>query len=85
MVKGEGEGDIDIDIKYGAKTMRICLTQVMHVSEAEGKILSLKVLVQKGFKSHMLTDQIQIIKDNKTYTNTLLGRELYEAKMRVTL
>jgi len=56
MVKGEGEGDIDIDIKYGAKTMRICLTQVMHVSEAEGKILSLKVLVQKGFKSHILAD-----------------------------
>src|SRR5882724_9276553 len=55
----------------------------MHIPNAEGKILSLKVLAQKGFKSHILSDQIQITKDNKTYTKALLGGELYEAKMRV--
>ena len=51
MVKGVGEGDIKEDIEFEGKTMRICLTQVMHVPEAEGKILSLKILAQKVFKA----------------------------------
>ena len=55
----------------------------MHVPKAEGKILSLKVLAQKGFESRILLDRIQITKDDKTYTEALLGGELYEVKMRV--
>ena len=55
----------------------------MHVPKAKGRILSLKVLAQKGFESHILWDRIQITKDNKTYTEALLVGELYEAKMRV--
>jgi len=82
-VQGEGEGDIDADIEYGGKITRIHLTRVMHIPKAKGKILSLKVLAQKGLKSCILLDQIQITKDNKTYTEALLGGEIDEAKMRV--
>ena len=84
-VKGIGEGDIDVDIKCGGKTMRICLSQVMHIPEAEGKILSLKILAQKGFQSHILADHIHISKDNTTYAEALLGKELYEVEMKVIL
>jgi len=46
-VKGAGEGDIEVDIECSGKTTRIRLTQsCMYL----GKILSLKVLAQKGFK-----------------------------------
>jgi len=55
----------------------------MHIPEAEGKILSLKVLAQKGFQSHILADHICIMKDNKTYAEALLGKELYEVRMKV--
>ena len=55
-VKGAGEGNIDADIEYRGKTKRIQLTGVMHVPETEGKILSLKVLAQKGFESHILEE-----------------------------
>ena len=49
-VKGVGEGDIVADIEFQGKVTRIRLTQVMHIPGADGKILSLKVLDQKGFK-----------------------------------
>jgi len=83
MVKGAGEGDIDADVVFGGKTTRIRLTQVMHVPEAEGKILSLKVLAQRGFESHILADHIRITKDKKTYAEALLGGKLYKVKMKV--
>jgi len=76
LVKGAGEGDIEVDIKCGGKTTRSCLTQVMHVPKAEGKILSLKVIAQKGFQSLILADHICIKKDDKTYAEALLGKEL---------
>ena len=57
----------------------------MHVPGAKGKILSLKVLAQKGFESHILADCIHISKHNKTYAEALLGRELCEVKMKVIL
>jgi len=47
LVKGAGEGNIDVEIECGGKTTKIQLTNVMHVPESEGKILSLKVLAQK--------------------------------------
>ena len=80
-----GEGNIEADIECGSKTTRIHLTQVMHVPEAEGKILSLKVLAQKGFQSHILADCICITKDNITYAEALLETELYEVKARIIL
>ena len=83
MVKGTGEGDIDYEVEYGGKIMKIRLTNVMHVPEAEGKILSLKVLAQKGFESHILADRICISKDKQTYAKAILGGELYEFKMKV--
>jgi len=82
-VKGISEGDIDADIEYGGKITRIRLTRVMHVSEAEGKILSLKLLAQKGFQSHIFADRIRISKNDKTYVEAMLGGELYEVKMKV--
>jgi len=42
------------DIEFEGKTTRICLTQVMHIPGVDGKILSLKKLDQKGFKSASL-------------------------------
>ena len=50
-VEAIGEGDIFADVHYDSKTTRIQLTRVMHVPRANGKILSLKVLDQKGFES----------------------------------
>src|SRR5882724_2851551 len=82
-VKGIGEGDIDVNIECGSKTTRIRLSQVMHVPEAQGNILSLKILAQKGFQSHVLADRIRISKANITYAKALLGKELYEVKMKV--
>jgi len=82
-VKGIGEGNIDVNIKCGGKTTRIRLSQVMHIPEAEGKILSLKILAQKGFQSHILADRIRISKGNTTYAEALLGKELYKVEMKV--
>jgi len=55
----------------------------MHIPEAEGKILSLKILAQKGFQSHILADRIRISKGNTTYAEALLGKELYKVEMKV--
>jgi len=54
------------------RIMRIHLTRVMHVPKAEGKILSLKVLAQKGFESRILSDRIKSLNTNRTYTEALL-------------
>ena len=82
-VKGVGESDIIADIAYGDKTTRIQLTKVMHVPNADGKILSLKVLAQKGFESHIVGNCIQIVKDARIHTEAVLGGELYEVKMSI--
>ena len=83
LVKGTSEGDIDVKVECGGKITKIRLANVMHVPGAEGKILSLKMLAQKGFKSHISVDHIHISKDNQTYAEAILGGELYEVKMKV--
>ena len=82
-VKGVGEGDIVTDIQHGDNTTRIRLTQVMHVPGTDGKILSLKVLDQKGFKSHIMGGCIRIMKDTEIYTKASLGGKIYEVKMKI--
>jgi len=44
---------------------------------------SLKVLMQKGFESLILADHVHISRDNQTYAEAMLGRELYEVKIKV--
>jgi len=51
-VKGAGEGDIDVEVEYGGKITKIRLTRHARTG-GEGKILSLKVLAQRGFESHI--------------------------------
>ena len=51
MVKVVGEGNILADINLKGKVRRIQLTQVLHVPGVDGKVLSLKILDQKGFKT----------------------------------
>src|SRR5882724_8879108 len=58
-VKGIGKGDIMADIEFQGKTTHIRLTQVMHIPGAEGKILSLKLLDQKGFECRISDSCIQ--------------------------
>jgi len=82
-IKGVGEGDITADIEFEGKNMRIRLTQVMHIPSTHGKILSLKILARKGFKSHVLMDHIHISKDGKTYMEASLGGQLYKIKMNI--
>ena len=82
-MKGVGEGNIDVAVECGGKTTKIQLTNVMHVPGAEGKILSLKVLAQRGFESHMLADHIHILRNNKTHAEALLGGEIYKVNMKV--
>jgi len=72
LVKGTGEGHIDIKVECGGKIAKIQLANIMHVPGAEGRILSLKVLAQKGFKSHISADHIHISKDNQTYAEAIL-------------
>jgi len=82
-VEAIGEGDIFADVHYDRKTTRIQLTRVMHVPRADGKILSLKVLDQKGFESQIMGGHVKIMKDNIIYTEGLLGGELYEVMLKV--
>ena len=81
-VKGVGEGDIMADVEFEGKTTRICLTQVMHVPGADGKILSLKKLDQKGFEIHIIGGHISIMKANEVYAKASLGSDLYKVKMK---
>ena len=83
MVKGIGEGDVVADVKFQGNTTRICLTKVMHIPGADGKILSLRVLDEKGFESHIKGGRVHITKNGKTYTEALLGGQLYEVKMKI--
>ena len=83
MVKGVGEGDIVADIEFQGKVTRIRLTQVMHVPGADGKILSLKVLDQKGFECRIYGGRVCIMKNAETYIELSLGGELYEVKLKI--
>jgi len=82
-VKGVGEGDIIADVEFQSDIMRICLTKVMHVPGADRKILSLQVLDEKGFESHIEGGRVRITKHRKTYTEASLGGQLYEVKMKI--
>ena|SRR5882724_584362 len=82
-VKGIGKGDILADINFRGKT-KIRLTIVMHIPSVDGKILSLKVLDQRGFESHIARGQICIMKGMEVYAEVSLGgEELYEVKMKI--
>jgi len=82
-VEAIGEGDIFANVHYDSKTTRIRLTRVMHVPRANGKILSLKVLDQKGFESRIMGGCVKIMKDNIIYAEALLGGELYEVMLNI--
>ena len=55
----------------------------MHVPGADGKILSLKVLDQKGFKSHIIGGYIQIMKNGQVLTETSLEGGLYAINLKI--
>src|SRR5882724_660229 len=82
-VKGIGKGDNMADIEFQGKITCIRLTQVMHIPGAQGKILFLKLLDQKGFECRISDSCIQIMKNEKTYTEVKLGGELYEVSMKI--
>jgi len=85
MIKVVGEGNILVDIKFRNKITRIQLTQDMHVPGADGKILSLKMLDQKGFETRISGGHICIMKADETYAEASLGNELYKVKMKIIL
>ena len=82
-MKGISEGDILADIIFRGETKKIRLTNIMHILSADGKILSLKVLDQGGFKSYIAGGQIHIMKGAEVYAEASLGEELYEVKMNI--
>jgi len=82
-VEAVGEGDIVANIKCRGKNTRIRLTQVMHKPKAEGRILSLKVLDRKGYKTRVAGGCIRIMRNGKTCAEAFLGRQLYEVKMKI--
>ena|SRR5882724_6683071 len=82
-MKGIGKGDILADINFRAKTKKIRLMNIMHVPGVDGKILSLKVLDQRGFESHITGGWICIMKGTEVYTEVSLGGELYKVKMKI--
>ena len=62
MVKVVSEGNIQVDINFKGKVRRIQLTQVLHIPGVDGKILSLKILDQKGFKTRISRGYVHIMK-----------------------
>jgi len=72
-VKGIGEGDILAEISFRGETKKIRLTNIMHVLSAVGKILSLKVLDQRGFKRYITGGQIHIMNGAEVYEEVSLG------------
>ena len=82
-VEGVGEGEIIVSTEYQGEWTKIRLTQVMHVPRADGKILSLKVLDQKGFESHIAGGRIQIMRNGEVLTEALLEGDLYGVKLKV--
>jgi len=48
----------------------------------DGKILSLKILDQKGFETHFSGGHIHIMKADEIYSEGSLGEELYEVTMK---
>ena len=62
--------------------MNVHLTQVMHVPGADGKILSLKVLDQKGFESHIIGGCIWIMKSGQVLTETSSEGDLYGVNLK---
>ena len=82
-VEGIGEGDIIADIDYQGKCTRVHLTQVMHVPGADGKILSLKVLDQKGFESRIIGGHIQIMKNGQILTEASSEGGLYGVNLKI--
>src|SRR5882672_3579782 len=55
----------------------------MHIPKTEGRILSLKVLDQKGYESRIARGHICIMRNEKTFAKAFLGRQLYEVKMKI--
>ena len=55
----------------------------MHIPGADGKILSLKVLDQKGFECRIYGGRVHIMKNAETYTEASLGGELYKVKLKI--
>src|SRR5882672_5631631 len=55
----------------------------MHVPGADSKMLSLKILAQKCFEIHIIGGCVRIMKADKTYMEALLGKNLYEVKMKI--
>jgi len=46
-------------------------------------VLSLKILDQRGFESHIAGGWIRIRKGTEVYTKASLGKELYKVKMKI--
>ena len=82
-VDGVGEGDVLADLEHKGKTTRIQLTRVMHVPAAESKILSLRVLDQKGFESRIIGGRVRILRNEEILTEASVGGDLYEVKMKI--
>ena len=83
MVKVIGKGNIVANIKFQNKITRIQLTHVMHIPDMDRKILSLKMLDQKGLEIHISGGHIHIMKIGEIYTEASLGREFYKVRMKI--
>jgi len=55
----------------------------MHIPDIDGKILSQKMLDQKGFEIHISGGHVHIMKVGEIYTEASLGGELYEVRMKI--
>ena len=55
----------------------------MHIPNADGKILSLKILDKKGLEIHIIRGHVHIMKADETYMEASLGKELYKVKMKI--
>jgi len=55
----------------------------MHIPKVKGKILSLKLLDQKGFKCPISDGHVCIMRNGETYMEAKLGGELYGVQMKI--
>jgi len=63
--------------------VNMVLTRSVQSPDMDGRILSLKILDQKGFKTRLSGGRIHIMKVDEIYTEGSLGGELYKVKMKI--
>jgi len=84
LVKGADEGDINVEVECGGRPRRIWLTNVMHVPEAKGKILSFKSPSTNRLRESHLADHVRTQETTRLMLRPCLGGNLWSQDESLT-